>query len=281
VVPRMEALAEKAGLSPVELAEGILDVANATMEKAIRVISVERGYDPQEFTLLSFGGAGGMHAAFLAELLSIPRVLVPSNPGLLSAYGMLLADVVKDYSRTVMLPEREASPDALEEHFRHLEAQGKEDLLREGVPEGEIFLERYLDMRYEGQSYEIVVPCEGDFIERFHAEHERLYGYKNPGRRVEVVNVRLRARGVPEKPRLVPEEVTERPIPDGAILGTRKVLFRGDWLETTVFEREKLLPGNEFSGPAIVVEYSSTIVVPPGWSVSVDGFSNLVLERAE
>ncbi len=279
VIPRMEELARRAGLDPVELAEGILDVANATMEKAIRVISVERGYDPQEFTLVSFGGAGGMHAAFLAELLSIPRVLVPENPGLLSAYGMLLADVVKDYSLTVMLGERDASYEVLNGHLASLLRKGREDLMEEGISEEDIFLEKYLDMRYEGQSHEILVPFDENFVENFHVEHERLFGYKNPHKRVEVVNVRVRARGVPEKPVLSPKPVVEGPVPEEAVLGDREVVFYGKRLKTKVIERSRLSPGNRLDGPAIVVEYSSTTVIPPGWTVLVDGFSNMILSR--
>ena len=160
-------MAKEMGLSPVELAEGILSVANAAMEKAIRVISVERGYDPREFVLFSFGGAGAMHAPFLARLLNIPKVLVPQHPGILSAIGMLMADVIKDYSFTVMRNQHNATAEELSELFSDLEKKGVEDLFNEGISAANVRLERYLDMRYEGQSHEIIVPFAAQYVEDF------------------------------------------------------------------------------------------------------------------
>jgi N-methylhydantoinase A len=274
-----EELSKEAGLKPVELAEGICEVANATMEKAIRVISVERGYNPQEFTLLSFGGAGGLHAVFLADLLSIPRVLVPENPGLLSAYGMLLADILKDYSLTVMLGGEGTSSREIGDLFLPIEKRGRNELVEEGLGRDTIALERYLDMRYRGQSHEIVIPFTDDYIGSFHEHHERLFGYKNPGREVEIVNIRLRARGVPEKPEVVPLPDAGPELVTGATLGEREVVFRSRAVRSRVVLREKLLPGNLIRSPAVVVEYSATTVIPPGWLARVDGYRNLVIER--
>lgn len=273
------ALSEEAGLPPIELAEGICEVANATMEKAIRVISVERGYNPQDFTLLSFGGAGGLHAAFLAELLSIPRVLVPKNPGLLSAYGMLLADIMKDYSLTVMLDGGGSTYGGILDLFVPLVRQGERELTGEGISRDSIIIERYLDMRYRGQSHEIVVPFTDTYIENFHDYHERLFGYKNPGREVEIVNIRLRARGVPMKPEVAPLPETGHAMPAEALLSEEDVVFNGRTLRSPVVNREALLPGNGVGGPAVVVEYSATTVVPPGWVARVDGYGNLIIER--
>lgn len=273
-----KAMASQADLSPVELAEGILAVANTAMEKAIRVISVERGYDPREFTLFSFGGAGGMHAAFLARLLNIPKVLIPRDPGILSAIGMLMADVIKDYSQTVMRLERDLDPGELQKLFAGLEARGMEELRLEGIGEESVVLERYLDMRYQGQSYEIIVPFEGDFVERFHSLHEKTYGYRNQDKMVEVVNIRLRARGIPEKPKL--EEVERgkgQPTKD-ALLEERNVVFDGKEVVTKIFMRDRLKAGNQIQGPAVVVEYSSTIVIPPFAKGEVDSFGNLLLQ---
>jgi len=187
-------MSKKAGVSTVELAEGILSVANTTMEKAIRVISVEKGYDPREFVLFSFGGAGAMHAAFLADLLKIPKVFVPRNPGLLSALGMVMADVIKDYSFTVMRNQRTTSFKRLSRLFTDLERKGTQDLLAEGIKKNNLFLERYLDMRYEGQAYEIIVPFDKNFLDRFHQLHEKTYGYRIDEKVVQIVNIRLRAR---------------------------------------------------------------------------------------
>jgi N-methylhydantoinase A len=273
------ALSAEAGLSPASLAEGICEVANATMEKAIRVISVERGYNPQEFTLLSFGGAGGLHAVSLADLLQIPRVLVPENPGLLSAYGMLLADILKDYSLTVMLGEEKGSHEMISKLFLPLMARGEKELCDEGLDRERISLEKYLDMRYRGQSHEIVVPFTEDYIDGFHGYHERIFGYQNPGREVEVVNIRLRARGLPEKPEVTALAGAGKELSPGALLGKREVIFQSQVHRSQVVGREKMLPGNEVRGPAVVVEYSSTTVIPPGWFARVDGYKNLVIER--
>lgn len=271
-------MAREVGLDTVELAEGILDVANTAMEKAIRVISVERGYDPREFVLFSFGGAGGMHAAFLARLLNIPKVLVPENPGILSAIGMLMADVIKDYSYTVMKNQFTTTEEELSELFQSLEERGRDDLAAEGISEDRMVMERYLDMRYEGQSYEIIVPFEGDYIEGFHKLHEKTYGYRNEDKTVEVVNIRLRARGIPEKPHFEPHEMSkERPGPE-ALVGHEDVVFEGKRHKTSIYAREKLVSGNVVEGPSIIVEYSSTIVIPPFAIARMDAFRNLIVE---
>lgn len=281
VYPYFERMAEEAGLSPLELAEGVLSVANTSMEKAIRVISVERGFDPREFTLLCFGGAGGMHAPFLARLLNIPRVLIPRDPGILSALGMLMADVIKDYSITVMKNEHSSTREELSSGFRDLEQRGMGDLLQEGISRENLVLERYLDMRYEGQSYEIIVPFDEDYIEGFHELHEKTYGYRNKDKTVEIVNLRLRARGVPDKPKFQRAQKLVQKVPPDALVGEREVVFEGKGIETLIFDRGKLLPGNRIEGPAIVVEYSSTTVIPPFARGFVDELGNLILEISE
>jgi N-methylhydantoinase A len=273
-----ENMAQKAGLSPQELAQGILDVADTAMERAIRVISVERGYDPREFTLFSFGGAGGMHAAFLARLLNIPKVLLPPNPGILSALGMLMADVIKDYSLTIMKQQETATVKQLSERFEKIECKGKEDLRDEGIPHAGIMFERYLDMRYHGQSYEIMVPFDMNYVEGFHALHEKTYGYRNPDKAVEIVNIRLRARGRPEKPRLQKQKIIgEAPVSE-AFLGEKPVVFDHRRIHTKIMARDKLNSGNRIHGPAILVEYSSTIVIPPFAHAFVDEYGNIVME---
>ena len=219
-----------------------------------------------------------MHAAFLAKLLNIPKVLVPENPGILSAIGMLMADVIKDYSYTVMKNQFTTTKEQLSGLFQSLEERGARDLAAEGVSADRMVMERYLDMRYEGQSYEIIVPFQGDYIEGFHKLHEKTYGYRNEDKTVEVVNIRLRARGIPEKPRFEAHEICpEQPEPD-AIVGEREVVFEGSAQKTRVYAREKLASGNMVNGPAIVVEYSSTIVIPPFASARMDEYRNLVIE---
>ncbi|MGD9034746.1 MAG: hydantoinase/oxoprolinase family protein, partial [Desulfobacteraceae bacterium] len=271
-------MAKDLGLSTVELAEGILSVANTAMEKAIRVISVERGFDPREFTLFTYGGAGGMHAAYLAKLLSIPEVLIPNSPGILSAIGMLMADIIKDYSLTVMLNQFNSDEDKLSRLFHSLESKGTEDLISEGIEERNVILERYLDMRYEGQSYEIIVPFNDNFIEGFHGLHEKKYGYRNQDKTVEIVNLRLRARGVPDKPTFEKSRTSSEKLYDEALLGEKEVVFDYKPAKTQVINRERLVSGNRISGPAVLVEYSSTIVVPPFAEASVDAYGNLIME---
>lgn len=278
IIPYFDAFAHRMGLAPAEVAEGILDVANTAMERAIRVISVEKGYDPREFSLFSFGGAGGMHAAFLARLLNIPRVLLPQNPGILSAIGMIMADVIKDYSLTIMASQDQVSFESLKGQFKDIEKKGMDDLLAEGIGQERALLEKYLDMRYEGQSYEIIVPFDEHYIEGFHKLHEKTYGYRNEDKSIEIVNVRLRARGIPEKPAFPKAKRIVKDIPPDGLLGEKSVVFEHEPLPTKIFAREKLLSGNRIVGPAIVVEYTSTIVIPPFAAAAVDAFGNLVLD---
>ncbi len=278
VKPYFSAMAKDVGLSEIELAEGILDVANTSMEKAIRVISVERGFDPREFVLFSFGGAGGMHAAFLAKLLHIPKVFIPNNPGILSAIGMLMADIIKDYSLTVMLKNEQTSFEEIRKLFEPMDKQGIEDLKKEGIDKNRIVLEHYLDMRYFGQSYEIMVPFNKDYTEEFHKLHKQNYGYADKSKKIEIVNIRLRAKGMPTKPEFYAMKYDKEEISPEAKLGTKNVVFNSTTRETAIIERSKLKYGNIIEGPAIVVEYSSTIVLPPDSKGSVDKFGNIIIE---
>ncbi|HET9017158.1 MAG TPA: hydantoinase/oxoprolinase family protein, partial [Thermomicrobiaceae bacterium] len=189
----VERIAGRLGTSAEEAALGMVRVANANMEAAIRVISVERGHDPRRFTLVAFGGAGPLHACELASALRIPRVLVPATPGVLSALGMLAADIIKDYVRTVMVGAVEAQA-AVDPVFAELGARGEADLRAEGLPPDRIAIERYLDLRYVGQSYELVVPFDGEVpaaVAAFHAAHERRFGYSDSAEQVQVVNCRV------------------------------------------------------------------------------------------
>ncbi|RKQ60574.1 N-methylhydantoinase A [Thermovibrio guaymasensis] len=270
-------MASELGLTPVELADGILRVANATMERAVRVISIERGYDPKDFSLFTFGGAGGLHAPFLALSLKIPKVIVPRNPGLLSAFGMVMSDVIKDYSITVMKKEEEANPEELQKHLDRLAQRAISEMEEEGFKPEEITFEPSLDVRFEGQSFEISVPFCKNFVEEFKRKHKKLYGYVHD-RRIEVVNCRLRVIGRVEKPEVEEFEVRECSLPNEAILKVKKVFFNEEWIETPVVDREKLPAGCSFEGPAVVVEYSSTTLVPPGFNLKIDRFKNLILE---
>jgi N-methylhydantoinase A len=277
-------LSERLKVEPHRLAEGILEIANTKMEGAIRVISVQRGYNPSEFTLVSFGGAGGMHALFLAQKLGIPRVLIPRNPGLLSAMGMLLADLVRDYSLTVMLPLEEGEGEIylhLKELFKTLENRAREDMEREGFTQlgKDLFLEYSLDVRYKGQSYEVNIPFTPRIRESFEGVYKNLYGYTLQGRPLEVVNIRLKAVGIGEKPPLERIPQSDGKLLSRAVIGEQKTFFGGKEYTVKVLDREKLRAGDRWDFPSIVVEYSSTTVIPPGYSVTVDPFGNLIAQR--
>jgi N-methylhydantoinase A len=275
-------IAERLHTTVTEAALGIVRVVNANMEAAIRVISVERGIDPRDFILVAFGGAGPLHACELADALGIRRVLVPAVPGVLSALGMLTADTLKDYVRTVMLAAEEAH-DTVATVFAELEQQGWTDLLNEDIPEERIVLERYLDLRYIGQSYELILPFTGEMahiVAEFHRVHKRRFGYSDPQERVQVVNVRLKARGLSMYPEL--ERKEEAKNMQAHPFTHQPVVFHSsegaNTLETPLYNRSDLLPGILFNGPAIVVQYDTTTVVPPGWRARVDAISNLILE---
>lgn len=253
-----------------EFAEGILRVIETTMAKAIRVISIERGYDPRDFTLVAFGGGGPLHACSLAAALRIPRVLVPALPGALSAVGILLADTVREYSRTVMQPI-DAS---LDSYFADLEAAGAEDFRREGL---EGTSHRSVDLRYRGQGYELNVPFSSCMAADFHELHARRYGFSDPARPVEVVNVRLRM-VAPAEPFTQQREAVRDGDAAQAVTGTRPVWFHGAFVPTRVFDRDLLVPGDAIAGPAIVTEYSSATILLPGDRLYVDELRNLVIE---
>lgn len=296
---RTRALMEKARgpVSSVEqFANGIIQLAEAEMEKAIRLISVERGHDPREFTLVAFGGAGPLHACSLSRALGIPRVMVPAMPGALSALGILGADVVRDYSRTVMLSVDESSVasdksgstpsfsansgdgtdilSALEAHFGELQARATAEFKNEGLVGSSI---RSADLRYAGQGYEINVPAGPEMLAAFHDAHRKRYGHADKNRRVEVVNIRVRMMAASE---LIdfPRKPPGTPRSEHAVLKKKKVMFGNEWMETPVLDRSLLLPGNIFIGPAIVYEYSATTVVRPGCKAEVDLDSNLIIE---
>jgi len=253
-----------------EFATGILRVVETSMEKAIRVISVERGYDPRDFTLVAFGGGGPLHACGLARALQVPRVLVPALPGALSAVGILLADTVREYSRTIMRPI-----DAdLEDVFSAMEELGAAEFSTDGligVPQ------RSVDLRYAGQGYELNIPFGPRIATEFQALHKRRYGFANEDRPIEIVNVRVRLVAAAD-PFVPPREDVIDGDGSAALVGTRAVFFDGVSHRTRLYERAKLHAGDTFSGPAIVSEYSSATVLPPGDVLRVDALGNLVIE---
>jgi N-methylhydantoinase A len=261
-------------LSVERFAAGVVRVVNATMEKAIRVVSIECGYDPREFALVAFGGAGGLHACELAEALGIPRVVVPALPGALSAYGILVSDVVRDYSRTILWRALDKLPGKeLDREFSGLRRKAEKDLRREGWT-GKISFHLSVDTRYRGQGYELNVPYTPRMIEVFQREHERRYGYSYPGREVELVTLRLRARIKPGNSHAA--KIAERR--SGATTQKAAVIFAGKRVAAVVHARDGLAPGRKLRGPAIVTEYSATTAVPPGKRFWIDRPGNLVIE---
>tara|TARA_B100001123_G_scaffold14307_1_gene16275 strand:+ start:13 stop:2022 length:2010 start_codon:yes stop_codon:yes gene_type:complete len=276
-------LAQKMGVTQLQAAEGIIRVVNSNMERAIRSISLERGFDPRDFTLVPFGGAGPLHACDLAKELRIPRILVPAYPGVLSALGIAVADVVKDYSQTVMLRGVIQKSD-LEEVFKSMQEQGRAEMLDQGIVEGQLQPRKMLDVRYVGQSFELTIECpttSDDFTDRvseaFNTEHERRFGYKDPQSAIEIVNARLKmiAQGDPYQPEAV-HLSSKTPLQE-AILDQDEVIFYGESHTTTMYDRSKLLPGNMIEGPAIVFQLDSTTVIPPDWHGTLDVYSNLIL----
>jgi N-methylhydantoinase A len=267
-----------------DFAAGILRVIETSMEKAIRVISVERGYDPRDFTLVAFGGGGPLHACALARALEVPRVLVPALPGALSAVGILLADTMREYSRTVMLPlaaisvphssQRFTAMSGIDTTFAELERVGLEEFTAEGL-EGKSF--RSVDLRYSGQGYELNIPYGPGMADAFHALHKRRYGFSNEARALEIVNIRVRLVAAAE-----PFEAPRQAVVPGdgaaALVGTRSVCFDGAPCETRIYERDLLHAGDTFHGPAIISEYSSATILPPGDRLRVDTFGNLIID---
>jgi N-methylhydantoinase A len=268
--------------SAPQLAADIVAVSNATMEKALRVISVERGHDPRDFALVCFGGGGGLHAADLARALRLPKVVVPRNPGAFSALGILLSDIVRDSVRSVFLPvPSDGEPAglwlALEKRFARIERASRTELQQEGFPAQSARAERRLDLRYSGQSYELSVPFKRDFRRAFDQQHLRAYGYSHVGRPIEIVNLRLRLVIRTPKPRL---HVHQMRAATPAKMKSKPVWFDGRFRATPVYDRDRLAAGARIAGPAIIVEYSSTTVVPPDSRCEVDKYLNLVLTRA-
>ncbi len=273
----VETFAKQIRLKPEEVCEGVLEIANANMEGAIRVISVERGFDPREFLLISFGGAGGMHAADLARRLSMPEVLIPANPGLLSAFGMLISDYVQEYAQTVRVPSADFTSARADEAFRDVEVRGREAMRAEGVAPENVRVTRFVDMCYTGQSFELVVPFGPGFIDDFHRLHEQRYGYEDSARPTQVVNVRIRVEGPSGTPYHPSATLEHRGDTHQARVDTLATYHDGHWYEAPVFDRELLQPGDRFDGPALVAEYSATTVVPADFSARVDGRRNLLL----
>jgi N-methylhydantoinase A/oxoprolinase/acetone carboxylase beta subunit len=270
-------LAKQLGLSVIALAEGIVRIANTNMENAIRVVSVQRGHDPRDFALLAFGGAGGLHACDIADLLDIKTVLIPEHSGVLSALGMLLADVSKDYSLTILKPTAQITEDELHLHFKPLVDRAISDIQSEGFAEDDIVIERALDMRYKGQAYEITVPFTTGYEADFNRQHEQLYGYSDPLRATEIVHLRVKSIGRTHKPTLPSPAADPRELPTPS--SVRATRFARKPVPTSVYHREFLVAGMQGHGPALIVSGQSTTIIPPHFDLAIDGVGTLIATR--
>ncbi|MFN8376709.1 MAG: hydantoinase/oxoprolinase family protein [Anaerolineae bacterium] len=266
------ALAGQMNMSVEAAAQGVIDVANANIDRAIRRVSVARGYDPRDFTLVAFGGAGPLHACAIAERLEIPHVLIPRYPGVLCALGLLMADVALEYTRPVMERATVGVVGQLRAALGEMAKQAQDDLLSEGIQEEATQLNSFLDMRYVGQAYELTVPFlpgGQKVIQRFHEVHERTYGHAMLEREVEIVNLRLQAVGIVEKPQFI-NESKERwsslPLPHEV---------QSDGVQ--VYNRAALKPDVYLHGGSLVHQLDSTLYVPKNWYGRTDGYYNIIL----
>ncbi len=273
----LEAMAAQLGTDVDDAAEGILAVADTAMERALRVISVERGYDPADFAVVAFGGAGGLHAAELTRRLGAFKAIVPPDPGLLSAYGMLASPVSRETARTVLLStDADDTQRSLEASLAELEGLAWSEMLDEGVSEGDLTAELWVDARYAGQSFELRVPA-SDWVQHFHDAHEERYGHRRETAPVEAVTLRAIVTAPPPPVHVTRLPDAERPVQSAPT----QVAFAGERVEASRVWRQQLGAGHEFVGPFVVQEYSGTTWVPPGWRVDVDPWGCLHLTPPE
>jgi N-methylhydantoinase A len=285
----MDALAGKLGLSRERCATGVLEISAWNQANALRQVTVKRGLDVRDFTMVTFGGSGSLLACRLVDILGLDGVLVPLNPGNLSAYGLLTVDVRNDYVQTAVTKASALDVAAVQEVYDVLAGRADAALEREGFAEGERVFLRTADVRYFGQAYEVRVdvpdgPVTADLAaqvaDRFHDEHRALYGYDfrhDTRQEVEWVNLRVTGVGPIRKPSL--REVEDGRGIEGARTGTRRVYF-DDWVDADVFDRARLGAGDVVEGPAVLEEFSSTVPLHPGFTARVDAHGNLVIRRA-
>ena len=278
------------GMSASEAAQGILDVVNANMVRILRVVSVSRGFDPRRFVLMAHGGAGPLHAGDLAEELGVERIVVPPDPGLFSAMGLVISDVQTVASTTRFLPADAASLPAIRESLAAQTEQCNETLSEEGfTPENQV-VERFLEMRYVRQNFELEVPVNGNLqskaeldgvLKAFHNMHLQSYGHSDPNAPVEVVNVKCRASGLVPKPQRA-QLPSGGPNPSDAFIGRRRVFFRSSgWLECPHYDRVKLLRDNVIRGPAMVCQFDSSVTILPDHMATVGSLGELVIDTGK
>jgi N-methylhydantoinase A len=254
------------------------------MVGAVRIVSVERGHDPRDFTLLAFGGGGPLHACAVASDIGVARVIVPPMPGVFSAYGLLAADVRVTAVRSLVAPADGDTWARVRKLFDALAREGDVALGEQGVAKADRSFVRELDLRYVGQSTELVVTAPrslDDAVEAFHQRHEQRYGFAARRDPVEIVTARVVGIGTTPKPRLIAAAAQSRRSPEARALRERREVFDGTaFTDTPVYNRAFLRAGDAFDGPAVVEQYDATTYVAPGWNALVDTFGNLVLEHA-
>lgn len=269
----MQALARQVRFDTVATAKGVVDIANVNIDRAIRRVSIARGHDPRAFTLVAFGGAGPLHACEAAERLDIPRVLIPHTPGVLCALGLLIADVAVDYSQSVMTPATPQSAADLQDRQRALLKQAQAELQQENMSEEDMRFAVTVDMRYQGQAYELNLPLSASLDQDFHNLHEATYGHAMRGRAVEIVNLRLQGTGIVKKPAIPFQESRAHE----ALPFAEKESPLGGTIN--LFRRDALVAGAQLTGEALLFQMDSTTYVPAGWAAAVDGHANLLLRR--
>ena len=283
-----EKIGKPLGMSVEAAAAGIIRIANASMERAIRVSSAEKGYDPRDITLVAFGGAGPMHAAALAQAVGIARVLVPESPGVFSAVGLVMADIRHDFAQTKVLGGNAINADNIAPLFESLAAEGRAALSRDGVPPASQDLQRSADFRYVGQAYEVNVAVPGGpldaaavaaAVQGFHDLHQQLYAHHHPTKPVEFVSGRVAAIGLMAAPQLTPSATR-----GGQAISqeTRPVYFdeTEGFVDAAIYNRDALGPGDQFAGPAVVEQIDTTTVIHPGQRAAVDDVGNLMITIA-
>ncbi|MEH7121147.1 hydantoinase/oxoprolinase family protein [Neobacillus vireti] len=283
-----EHICKQTNLTVNEASMGVLSVVNANMARAIRLISVEKGYDPREFTLVSFGGAGGLHCGALARELNIPRVLIPPSPGTFCSLGLLVTDIRSDYVRSSLQVAASESMYMIRQLFEEMEQEGSAMLAKENVEEQNRRFVYGIDMRFKGQNYEITIPVEYKdlledsvykIVERFHEQHERIYGYSNKNGLVEFVNYRLTALG--ELPKASLEKFEEQDGRKVKPTSFREVYFsevdKPGYYSTAIFNRDDFVPGDQIKGPAIIEQMDTTILILPRQTMIVDPYRNLLI----
>jgi N-methylhydantoinase A len=285
----VQTIGDALGLDVHRAAEGILDIVNENMAGALRLVSVQRGYDPRDFALVAFGGAGPMHANAVARIMGSFPVVIPPAPGLLCATGDLVADFRDEFARTFIRTTDSVSGDEVRGILDELGAEAGAWLEREGIPEADRRLAFNVDMRYYRQGYEIPVEIDPTLLagngttmlaERFNQLHEQFYGFRMEGSACEIVNLRAIGYGKVPEPQL-PEDEPGAADASGAVVDEHEVYFQGEWLPTRIYDRVKLRPGHRIEGPAIVTEFDSTTVVLSGYSAEVDRYLNLIINPTE